>query len=586
MRKCISVLLAGIYWLSSFSQKENHSVSSKIEKVTVFLQGAQVERIAKQSLAAGKYNLVFSDISPKIDKQSIQLKAEGKLTVLSVTHQINYLKEQQVQDEIKQIETQNEQWLEKIALEKNMKNVYSQEEQMILKNQSIKGDATLRAAELKEAADFQRQRLTEVYQKLQENDRNLKKMDLELQKINKQLIELNQKKDLSTSEVIVAVDVKEITVGNFRLTYLVKQSSWFPTYDVRVQDISKPINLQMKANINQQSGEDWKDVKLFLSTGNPNENGTKPTLTPWYLRYYYPAAANQIRIRGISSLYGSTAGLDINNSISGIVRNEKGEPVPGATIIVKGTKAATSTDAGGSFNIQMPAGANTLVVSSVGYTAQELTATSGYANVFLKENKQSLSEVVVTALGVSIDESGGYYYDDKAFKRKKEETAINTTTVYQPTTTIFEIDDPYSVPNDGKLYTVDINNYELNALYEYYSVPKLDASAYLTAKIIDWQELNLLPGEANLFFEGTFLGNSLLDVMNAGDTLNLSLGKDKGVIVQRKLMKEFSSKKFLGSNKTDSRQYEILVRKKKQQAMRIIIEDQFPVYTNKEIELE
>lgn len=586
MRKCISLLLAGIYWLSSFSQKESQSLSSKIEKVTVFLQGAQVERTAKQNLAVGKYNIVFGGISPKVDKQSVQLKAEGKLTVLSVTHQVNYMKEQQVQDEIKQIEAQKEQWLEKISLEKNMKNVYSQEEQMILKNQIIKGDnTTLKASELKAAADFQRQRLTEVYQKLQENDRNLKKMEQELQKINKQLVELNQKKDLSTSEVIVAVDVKEPTAASFRLTYLVKQSSWFPTYDIRVQNISSPINLQMKANINQQSGEDWKDIKLFLSTGNPNENGTKPTLAPWYLRYYYPAADNQIRIRGVSCLYGSISGLGINNSISGTVRNEKGEPVAGASVVVKGTTTGVATDANGNFTIQMPSGANTLSISYVGYMNQEMTATSGYANIVLNPSVNNLSEVVVTGYGTTKD---GFYdsYDDKSFKRKKEETAINTTTVYQPTTTIFEIEDPYSVPNDGKLYTVDINNYELNALYEYYSVPKLDASAYLTAKVIDWQELNLLPGEANLFFEGTFLGNSLLDVMNAGDTLNLSLGKDKGVIVQRKLMKEFSSKKFLGSNKTDSRQYEILVRNNKQQPVRIIIEDQFPVSTNKDIEVD
>ena len=91
--------------------------------------------------------------------------------------------------------------------------------------------------------------------------------------------------------------------------------------------------------------------------------------------------------------------------------------------------------------------------------------------------------------------------------------------MYKPTTTVFEIEDPYSVPNDGKTYTADINSYELNASYEYYAAPKLDADAYLTAKIVDWQELNLLPGEANLFFEGTYLGNSSLDVMNASDTL-------------------------------------------------------------------
>ena len=85
-------------------------MASKIEKVTVFLQGAQVERIAQQSLKAGKYNIVFADISPKVDKQSIQLKADGKLTILSVTHQVNYLKEQQVQEEIKDLETKKEQW--------------------------------------------------------------------------------------------------------------------------------------------------------------------------------------------------------------------------------------------------------------------------------------------------------------------------------------------------------------------------------------------------------------------------------------------------------------------------------------------
>ena len=578
-------MLALLCWFSSFSQKDNQTVSSKIEKVTVFLQGAQVERTAKQNLPAGKYNIVFGSISPRIDKQSIQLKAEGKLTVLSVTHQINFLKEQQVQDEIKQIETQKEQWLEKIALEKNMKNVYTQEEEMMLKNQSIKGDATLKAAELKEAADFQRLRLTEIYQKLQENDRNLKKMDMELVRINKQLAELNQKRDLSTSEIIVAVDVKEALTANFRLTYLVKQSSWYPTYDVRVQDISQPINLQMKANINQQSGEDWKDVKLFLSTGNPNENGTKPTLSPWYLRYYYPLPTSRIQIRGINSLDATTS-LNSYNSVSGIVRDKNGQPIAGATVMAKGTKSGTSSDANGNFTLAMPAGANTLTISSVGFVSQDIAVSSGQVNVFLNESVNKLEEVVVTGYG-SVKEGNDDYYDaNKNYRRRKEETAVNTTTVYQPTTTIFEIENPYSVPTDGKLYTVDINNYELNALYEYYSVPKLDGSAYLTAKVIDWQELNLLPGEANLFFEGTYLGNSFLDIMNAGDTLNLSLGKDKGVVVKRTLMKEYSSKKFLGSNKTDSRQYEIVVRNNKQQPIRIIVEDQFPVSTNKDIEVD
>jgi uncharacterized protein DUF4140 len=118
MRRYVTLFLPSLYAISSFSQIANQTVTSKIEKVTVFLQGAQVERSAQQNLKAGKYNIVFSDISPKVDKQSIQLKADGKLTVLSVTHQLNHLKEQQVQQEIKSLEAQKEEWQNKISTEK------------------------------------------------------------------------------------------------------------------------------------------------------------------------------------------------------------------------------------------------------------------------------------------------------------------------------------------------------------------------------------------------------------------------------------------------------------------------------------
>src|SRR5438552_19003643 len=160
MRQFLFSLLFIFFSFFLNAQKGTVQIQSKIEKVTVFLQGAQIERNASQNLPIGKYNIVFAGISPKIDKQSIQLKAEGKLTILSVTHQLNFLKEQQVQNEIRQLEIEKDQLMDKISMGQNMKTVYEKEEQMILKNQSIKGDnATLKASELKEVADFQRQRL-------------------------------------------------------------------------------------------------------------------------------------------------------------------------------------------------------------------------------------------------------------------------------------------------------------------------------------------------------------------------------------------------------------------------------------------
>jgi len=555
------------------------NLESKIDKVTVFLEAAQVQRSGKVALMPGKYELVFTNSSPSIDKQSIQVKADGNLTVLSVIHQQNFLKEQQKQDEMKVVEEQKENQLEKIVLQKNILNVFKQEEALLIKNQQIGGaNSGLKAIDLKDAADFQRSRLTEVYQKQMETDKIIKRLEAELAKMNKQLIELNQKSDISTSEIFVTVNVKEATTSNFVITYLVKQAGWFPTYDIRVKDISSPIHLQYKANVFQNSGEDWKDVKMFLSTGNPNEDGTKPTVDPWYLKYIY--STQPILLKSSNEILS----IFNKNVLSGKITDENGKPLAGATVVAKGTTTGAVTDANGNFRLQMPAGSKTAVVNYVGYQSRDINAPGGgFANVTLNASTQYLSEVVVVGYGSSNKYDGDNLSNDNSFKKKKEETAINTTITYQPTTTIYEIEDPYTILNDGKTYMVDINGYEVDALYEYYAAPKLEDDAFLTAKIVDWQELNLLP--ANLFFEGTFLGKSILDVANAGDTLKLSLGKDKGVVIKRTLLKDFSSKKFLGSNKTDTRKYEILVRNNKQQPISIIIEDQFPISTQKEIEV-
>ena len=581
MRQLIMPLACLLFLQVNAQNKKN--VESKIDKVTVFLEGAQTQRSAKVNLATGKYELVFSSISPSIDAQSIQVKADGQVTVLSVIHQQNFMKEQQKQDEIKELEIQKETLLEKIAMQRNILNVFKQEEALLVKNQQIGGANTgLKAVDLKEAADFQRNRLTEVYQKQMETDRMIRKQETELAKLNKQLNELNQKADISTSEIHVTVNARETTNSLFTLTYLVRKSGWYPTYDIRVKDISSPINLQYKANVFQQSGEDWKDVKLFLSTGNPNESGTKPVVSPWFLKYYYPNAF-------VNQLQGKVAGLSVtsyNGVVSGRITDSRGNPVPGASITVKGARAGTAADANGNFTINAGNGSPVLVVSAVGMETTEIVPNSGYANISLREDSKSLSEVVVVGYGASGDYDGGYAGATTNIRKRKEQTALTTSTLYQPTTTVYEIEDPYTVLNDGKTYTVEIDGYEVKAQYEYYAAPKYEADAFLTARIADWQELNLLPGEANLFFEGTFLGKSTLDVTNAGDTLNLSLGRDKGVVVKRTMLKEYSSRKFMGSNRTDTRQYEIVVRNNKQQPISITIDDQFPITTMKEIEIQ
>jgi uncharacterized protein (TIGR02231 family) len=151
---------------------------------------------------------------------------------------------------------------------------------------------------------------------------------------------------------------------------------------------------------------------------------------------------------------------------------------------------------------------------------------------------------------------------------------------------VFEIDLPYDVPSNGKEQNVNLKDFKIPALYKYFSVPRMDKDAYLLGEIVDWEALNLLPGEANIIFEGTYIGKTSIDAGSVLDTLNLTLGRDKRVVITREKLADFSSVKFLGSNKKQTFTYEITVRNNKKETVQMELQDQYPLSTNKDIEVE
>jgi uncharacterized protein (TIGR02231 family) len=167
------------------------------------------------------------------------------------------------------------------------------------------------------------------------------------------------------------------------------------------------------------------------------------------------------------------------------------------------------------------------------------------------------------------------------------ETAATLTSVSENQTNFeFNIRVPYDIPSDNKQYTINIQENSLPATYEYYCAPKLDREAFLLARITGWENLNLLSGEINLFFEGTYVGKSTLNVRNTKDTLDLSLGRDKGIVVTRVKLKDFTEQKTIGSNIRETRAWEVTVRNSRKQALTLRIEDQFPISMNKDIVIE
>ncbi|MBL7785664.1 MAG: mucoidy inhibitor MuiA family protein [Chitinophagales bacterium] len=623
------------------------TLASTISDVTVFLQGAQVTRKAITTLELGTTELLLDGISPSIDKASIQVKGEGNFTILAVQHQINYLNEQAPNSSIERVSQLRDNIVRKHNQIKVQLAVLENNQELLQKNQVVGGaNSGMRATDLRELLQLQRQEMTETQNKILDVRAELKIMQDSLARTERQLSELRAPNSRPTSEIRIQVAATAATTAHFIVTYLVKQASWFATYDIRAKDIVSPIQLQYKANVQQQSGEDWKNVQLKLSTGNPALGGSKPELSPWLLRFGNSYTGSRYQ-SAVYYSYNTNNGKN-GGTIEGYVKDAKTqEPIPFAnvTTLINGSQASAQADFDGFYSMKpIPEGNHTLRISFVGYAKQEIADIITYNNstthvdVFLQDEEVILNEVQITAyktpilqadetatggtitkeeiqnlptrnVGSIASQTAGVYDKEgnvvKASRSSSQDYYIDGAKVRAgsaapankvigsnadindtPTNIEFNIQLPYTVPNDGKTYTVDVVQYEVPASYRYYCTPKLDKDAFLTAEIQEWESLNLLNGEANLFFEGTFVGKSQLNPRQTDDTLFLSLGRDKSIVVTRTKQKDYNKQTFLGSNRTETRAFDLHVRNTKKQNIDLTIEDQYPISTDKDMDID
>jgi len=554
---------------------DGQKITSKVQRVVVFLNGAQVTRTASVNIIQGTSTLTFENISPGIDAQSIQVHANGDFTILSVKNELNYLNAEAKQKNIEELQAQQKLLSDRLSIQNYLLSVNQEEENMLLKNQVVTGEnASLDVLKLKQALDFQTARLTDIKKKTLTTNSAIASIEAELQKYNQQIADIERGSSKITSNILVTVSAKSALQSEFTLNYVVHNASWYPTYDIRAKNVNSPISISYKANVTQQSGEDWKNIKLTLSTGNPSVSGSKPELSPYYLNF--------------GMTYSNQA--DKITSITGrVTANNDGTAIPGVTVKVKGSSIGTVTNTDGQYSIQVPDGNQTLTFSSIGYQTRQMQANSSTINVGLGESSNQLAEVVVTGYGIKREaKSMGYATQELEGRVVGLATADipQVNRVENQTNVEFAIDNPYSIPSDGKQYTVEINQIDVPASYQYAVAPKLSTDVFLSAKLTDWNKYNFLSGEANLFFEGTFIGKSLLNTNATADTLNISLGADKNIVVTRTLQKELTQRQTIGSNKKDTRDWIIEVKNRKNQPVNLLVEDQLPVSQNSAIEVE
>ena len=490
MKKILTLLIVGLLSLNSIAQSS--VVESAIKSVKVYTQNAEITREINTKLIAGQQEIVLSDISLYIDPSSLQVQIENSKNVqlLSAKYERDYLTDKKEIPEIVKLKEELENTMIEIAWEKEQKTILVGMEDILNKNKVLGGDSGFTPAQVIELTNVYKVKLLEIRKELNKITLKEKKLNIKRNKLQNQLNELQASFNRPSGNIVLIVSAKNPTTVNLKCTYIVSNAGWTPMYDLRSAGITENVKLNYKANVYQNTGQEWKAVKMIVSTGNPSLSNDRPILNPLYA------------------------------SISP-------EPELG-------------------------------IVSARFYPTVE-------------------DEEEVVASPQKIEKKEKVAYED-AYK-------YNTQVSQNQINVEYVINQKQDIASDGKVNMLGLIDYELDTQYVYHSVPKLDESAFLLAKISNWGQYNLVSGEANLFFEGAYVGKSFINSAVTADELLLSMGRDNSIVIERKAIKEYTSSKFIGSKKKEQFGYEIIVKNKKSIPIEIEILDQIPISQDKKIEI-
>jgi TonB-dependent SusC/RagA subfamily outer membrane receptor len=538
----------------SFADPMKSVIPSFLKEATVYRIGAELIHTAKANLAAGSNELIIEGISNRVDINSIQVGTEGKVTILSLEFSNDYLKSGiksatiiRLEDSIERLNKEYAQVQVQIKTAKELLD-------LLKANKQIGGTQSgLSVAELVKMMDYYKSKTLELESDMSVQREKEARLLESIGKLRLQIQEEENKNTRSSGKLLLQVLSPLAGTYNFTISYITPSAFWNASYDMKAESISKPINISYKAKLVQTTGIDWKNVKLTLATSTPSQQGTAPVFQTWFLGYINPVAKMEATLSNSipSMLEGRAAGLVVTRA-------------PGAVDRIRG------------YGSVKPGEAPLYVVSGEVMSEEEFKQ--------IDPNMIRKIEVIKDASATSI--YGARAANGVIMVTMKDGSDDYVTMNDNELNVTFAIDVPYDVPTNGKEQQVILREFSVPSFFKYYSAPKLDKESYLLAEVSEWEGLNLLPGEANIMFEGTYVGKTYIDPNSTQDTLNLTIGRDKRVVVKREKMQDYSSVKFLGSNKKQVFTYEITVKNNKKEKVDMILKDQYPLSSNKDIEVE
>ena len=482
------IVLTGLAGIIQAAKVEDEVSESEIKEVTVYSANAHIMRVAKLSIPKGTNIFRLKGLSPYINEQSLQVLGTGDIVIHSFHYEVNYISSIESDEAIKILISQIRA-LEKQILYKNSRlSVLKEQKDLMDKNKRLNENG-LSVDELTKLVQYFDEKLTAIGKEMLELQFEISDFEKQKQELNNQLAQNNQREKTPSGEIVLKIEGASELTSILEISYLTSQAGWTPAYDIKVADIESDINLVFKASLFNNTREDWKDVKLIFSNGNPNLNGVLPLLNPWYLD---------------------------------ILRNSY----------------------------------------------------YGQGNRSLNQ-KSAMPAAVEMAMEAEED-----LYEQPSLK------PMETTYVEQQTTVEYIIDRPYTLLSNNESIQVDLKSFEIPSTFKYYAVPKLDKSAYLIARIENWEQQGILDGPANLYFQNRYVGKTFVNSQQLSNAFNISLGQDKSIVIKREMVDIYQKKNLIGTDRIDTRGYKITVKNTKSKAIEMVIYDQIPVSANNEIQVK
>ncbi len=571
MKKLILFLLLLLSTECSICQS-TFEPSSKITSATIYERGAMISRIVDTKNIKSNGVIRIDSLPQQINPKSIQAKCGKGLKIISIknTRNVITIESKDKKDSLSsQLAIVQDSIDYQITLLKSIKK----EIDVIHKNDNFSTEDGTNMEQLAKASELYKTRLRALnleYFKI------TKKRDRFYDSQNELKFQFNNLRPESFTNLGVDIKVEYVseTDKTFTLSYFTPNASWYTFYDLRIAGAEVNSFLDHKAYVSQNTGEDWKNVKLTLSNRNPNKRIAPPTISPYILQ--------NIKHNGYSQNTNKNVFSENNtNFLYGKITDASGEALIGANVYCESTREGVITDIDGTFGIKKSKNC-ILTISYTGYETQRINV-SGLSHCGISLNEgMLLDEVAITGYAEDKD------YTKKEYKSKRQELrkAISVKAQQSLNVHSFEIASPYTIPSNSEEYDVLLNTNVIPFAYQYIAYPSEEPTAYLSVGIPEWRIYDLFSGDVNLFLEGQYTGVSKLDIREKTDTLWFSLGEDIGVHIEKELVAEYNKKSFFKNKTIELHTFDIIVKNNKNKIVDIDVFDQVPVSTDDDIKVK